>query len=461
MKVRKVLVPIFTFIITTLILGGLTYLYIKVNAEENKVLTKERLSGYIYSIKDKSASILSEDLVLLRYLEKNNADLTDFDANATNVIEKIEERASFKVHSVSIGKVEDDNCLIINSIASDDNQNLIGFDLFDNSYKQNKHVKSEYTRDTIIITNPFTIGGEDKYFDVRIPVYLKNASDEFYFWGVINTRVKFADIVSSQEYLNSEIGQLLIQLYYEEDGEIITLAGTDDVYKKNCSIVNVDFFNLDWKVAVAPVLFWNSLSFMIVVTIVDVLLVTFATILSVYVVKIKDMNVRLSEMALKDSLTGCYTRRYLNTKIINPETYEWLDQKSCYSLALVDIDSLKFINDKYGHDVGDEVIFSITKCFINGINSRNNDAVVRFGGDEFVVLYNNYSKQQLNWILTNIVSEIRNLKIGNYKDLHITVSIGCAYNEPNKRLKYNALFKKADDISYKVKDAGKNDYRIE
>ena len=55
MKVRKVLVPIFTFIITTLILGGITYLYIKVNAEENKVLTKERLSGYIYSIKDKSA----------------------------------------------------------------------------------------------------------------------------------------------------------------------------------------------------------------------------------------------------------------------------------------------------------------------------------------------------------------------------------------------------------------------
>ena len=94
---------------------------------------------------------------------------------------------------------------------------------------------------------------------------------------------------------------------------------------------------------------------------------------------------RLREQNVRDALTQCYNRRYL--ELFAARTAR--DQR--WGCVVVDIDHFKQINDRYGHDRGDEVLREVAALLQH--NSRTGDAVVRLGGDEFVVLLSQASEQ--------------------------------------------------------------------
>ena len=96
------------------------------------------------------------------------------------------------------------------------------------------------------------------------------------------------------------------------------------------------------------------------------------------------LTARLTEMAETDPLTGVYNRAYFR------EALSWAEQKKCgpagmdYAIVLVDMNGLKEVNDRYGHEVGDRVILKVVELLRSV--TRSGDRVVRMGGDEFVVL---------------------------------------------------------------------------
>lgn len=92
----------------------------------------------------------------------------------------------------------------------------------------------------------------------------------------------------------------------------------------------------------------------------------------------KQLESRFHEASLRDPLTGCYNRRFLG------EIQKRLTSFETWGTVVVDVDNFKEYNDDFGHQAGDEVLIKVSR-FLQ-LNARSEDAVIRMGGDEFLLL---------------------------------------------------------------------------
>ncbi|MGB7402918.1 MAG: diguanylate cyclase [Arcobacter sp.] len=150
-----------------------------------------------------------------------------------------------------------------------------------------------------------------------------------------------------------------------------------------------------------------------------------------------------------DALTKVYNRRFLED--FSKKYFEIIKrEKTTLSILIVDIDNFKIINDNYGHEAGDEVLLKLVEIMQNKI--RENDFVVRLGGDEFLVLLPNSNIIGAKIVAEKLIKSICESK-NDYK--RFTVSIGSAeYNFEDKDI--NCLIRRADEELYKAKKSGKN-----
>ncbi|WGS64336.1 sensor domain-containing diguanylate cyclase [Marinitoga aeolica] len=148
------------------------------------------------------------------------------------------------------------------------------------------------------------------------------------------------------------------------------------------------------------------------------------------------------ELATKDALTQLYSRYYFNEWILKHA--EYLKRKNKVSiLVMIDIDKFKHINDTYGHVVGDEVLKFISNRFLENIRSM--DIGVRFGGDEFLLVFPEASIDDIAKKMEIISEELKN----NPFDFEISISYGISeFNGEN----YIKALKKADEEMYKMKN---------
>lgn len=167
------------------------------------------------------------------------------------------------------------------------------------------------------------------------------------------------------------------------------------------------------------------------------------------------MNDKLKELAYFDALTGVYNRNAFFEQL--DLRFENIDKTKGYPLILLDFDHFKLINDTYGHIAGDKVlqetIGSIKKYL------PRNSLFGRYGGDEFLIQPGFILEKDLDKILKNIIQDINKLKIkyqNNY--INISVSMGVAYY--NNEMDYNSWIQKADSALYKIKEMGRNNYKI-
>lgn len=166
--------------------------------------------------------------------------------------------------------------------------------------------------------------------------------------------------------------------------------------------------------------------------------------------KLGEMN----KLIVIDELTKCYNRRYINEKLpIDIESAN--SNKLPLSIAMIDIDYFKLINDKYGHLIGDLVLKDITYIIRNNIRGKN-DCIARYGGEEFLILFNDTSKEEAYNLSNRIRSIVENSTL-NYDDIEIkiTISVGIATltSEVNDMDK---LLRRADENLYKAKENGRN-----
>lgn len=121
------------------------------------------------------------------------------------------------------------------------------------------------------------------------------------------------------------------------------------------------------------------------------------------------------------------------------------------ALLIVDVDKFKTVNDTYGHEVGDEVLKKVSKLLQNG--TRASDKIVRYGGDEFVIIMSD---------ITPANEDVIRRKIEDFNDalLHptdglpaVSISVGVAFAEKGYD---EEVFKKADEALYRIKNGGRN-----
>lgn len=166
--------------------------------------------------------------------------------------------------------------------------------------------------------------------------------------------------------------------------------------------------------------------------------------------QLKAQQIRLQQMAMTDQLTGLCNRHYL-MEAAPKKISEAKRHRIPISLLVVDLDKFKNINDTHGHATGD-IVLTETGKLLNEC-CRDEDLVVRFGGEEFIILLSHCNLKAGIQKAEYIRSRIEALKPN---DLTITGSIGVSAMEEGSDLLFKDLFIAADEAVYKAKDTGRN-----
>lgn len=152
-------------------------------------------------------------------------------------------------------------------------------------------------------------------------------------------------------------------------------------------------------------------------------------------------EMELKQLAYFDSLTGTFTRRYAMEMLESMQK----DCK-CVTIAYIDINGLKKINDTLGHLEGDKYLITVANC----LNKRlhKNDTLARIGGDEFLIISNGKVKDSLENLLSKINCELSNKRIGDFTP---SFSFGIAESKDSNTYDINELLKKSDSLMYSYK----------
>jgi len=169
-------------------------------------------------------------------------------------------------------------------------------------------------------------------------------------------------------------------------------------------------------------------------------------------------NMTLDEKVHFDALTGIYNRRFLDDnikRIINSLSRS----NGVLSVMMLDIDFFKKYNDTYGHSMGDECLKAVAKALSE--TGRVNDCVIRYGGEEFVVLLSNTDETGAGIMAGRLIDSVRTLCIPHINsDIadYVTVSIGATTVKVKHHHQYMSYIERADEALYMSKDTGRNKY---
>jgi len=174
--------------------------------------------------------------------------------------------------------------------------------------------------------------------------------------------------------------------------------------------------------------------------------------------KLTEANALLQELSEKDSLTGLYNRRYFSANAVH--VFGTCRREGVrFSIAILDLDHFKRINDTYGHVTGDLCLQRAANV-IKSHFQRENDTAARYGGEEFAVYTTGGDEDSLALHMETVRSDIE--KISAEVDgvsIRMTVSIGVFSLIPDSPDTLDEAVRKADDALYKAKENGRN--RIE
>jgi diguanylate cyclase (GGDEF)-like protein len=153
----------------------------------------------------------------------------------------------------------------------------------------------------------------------------------------------------------------------------------------------------------------------------------------------------------KDYLTGFYNRRYF-FDLGNRCIQNMNGATSRLSVAMIDVDHFKNINDRYGHQAGDTILQHVS-CILSE-NLSDADIICRFGGDEFCVLSTAIKKEKIKPFYERIRKQLAKKKVCIRKaDISITVSLGVTTKFADS---LEATINRADELLYQAKKSGRN-----
>lgn len=144
------------------------------------------------------------------------------------------------------------------------------------------------------------------------------------------------------------------------------------------------------------------------------------------------------EKTYADVLTGAYNRRYYEDKVKTGAVQA--------GVAMIDLDDFKIYNDMYGHDAGDRILAAVTKEMKKCL--RATDKLIRYGGDEFLVVMPDIRKEGFETVLHAMMKHVQNCEIAGYAAVRVSVSIGAAMCDDGK---IEEAVSRADKLLYRAK----------
>lgn len=138
-----------------------------------------------------------------------------------------------------------------------------------------------------------------------------------------------------------------------------------------------------------------------------------------------------------DSATQVFNRRYYDEQL--------RELSGEYAVAMIDVDNFKQVNDRFGHAAGDAALYRVAQTMRS--LRRSSDALVRYGGDEFFLLFQSLPRAVLHQKLEVLCCAVRALELPEFPELHLTISVGGVHGQGRVR----DLILQADTALYKAK----------
>lgn len=448
--IRSFLVAICTFVFLT----GLFVIFEEKTVENNKERYRYIAANQTNILKDSVDTAIARVYTFSALVRDNEGDTRFFDTAAEKIYQEIVVDSNIPIKNVAVAP----NGIVEKVYPLSGNETFIGFDFMDTSKEGNSEAVEAYLRGEVILTNPFELVQGGIGMAARLPVFIQKDSKEE-FWGLVTVTMDYEDMLESFHFSYLEDQGINYCLWYADgDGRVIIAESSnlpDDAV--TCS---VRIQNLIWNLDVEHNGGWIDKTQLLAVLLAIVVITISLAFLVFSHCKVQIMNERLCRIVHMDALTECYSRQYVNAILINQSNGSWNDAGAKYSLAVIDIDSFKQINDSYGHEVGDRALIAVAQILKEHIRNDSEGCVIRHGGDEFTVLWNSISKSSFEEKLKSIVEKIKKISFPDCPDLQMSVSAGGEAYCADNPLSYYVQAKEADKKLYMAKRNGRSQYVI-
>lgn len=338
---------------------------------------------------------------------------------------------------------------VVNEIYPEEENEAAKIDLV-NDEKRGAIVRYGIENDIVVMHGPFTLNQGGDGIAIRKPVYLYNEDGERYFWGLVIV------IIKAPQIFNNSVNAL------ESFGYDYILSKTESPLSSDYKVIDGSKQELDnpvsykfglggckWQLDVSPVNGWKNDKNISPVIIGSVIIIVLLEVLVFAFMNMEKQRKKFRKMSLTDGLTGLLNRIGFNEKV---EKYlNNNESKKCIAI-LLDVDNFKFINDVYGHEVGDQVLIQLATDMKKEF--PENAVIGRNGGDEFCMLIKDCNEEEAKNLIEGFTMKKRTFQ---HKGKEYKYSISLGYVEyPTYAHKGSELLRYADIALYEVKLRGKH-----
>lgn len=304
--------------------------------------------------------------------------------------------------------------------------------------------------DLLVMNGPFELKQGGYGIAIRNPVFLQNKNGNSYFWGltivIIKTPEIFQDSVDSlsgfgyQYRLSKTISPLTDEYtVVDQSEETLTDPVSYDFTLGGCS----------WKLEVMPTGGWKNDKLLLLVVLCGIAVILLLEVLTISMLLVDEQRKKFRRLSLTDSMTGLLNRTGFNSQL--EEYLEGNKQKNCVGM-LLDVDNFKFINDVYGHTIGDQVLLQLAQSLVQAF--PDNSIIARNGGDEFCIILKDCSAEEVAPMIDAFSRASRSFSA---KGVEHNYSISLGYAEyPTSAEKVSDILRYADIALYEVKLQGKH-----
>lgn len=437
------------FAVVCLFLSFLAAVYVNSLVEDNRDHRAYLLASKANDISDKLDMLIARVHVMEFMLMADDEEPEDFEVLAPLVLAGWDDSTREMVRNVALAP----DGVVQYVYPLEGNEPLIGYSLWEAAAPSAEAVET-LRKGRVHITPPIDLVQGGRGMNISLPVNIPGQDKS---WGIAAIVVDTDKLIASFSLRDFIAHQVEYSLDYENlYGEYENLVTSGEV--KFPVYYEFKTENMQWRLAVSGTLEASS-NFTIALLVMGVIAVS--ALLSTNFAnrhQRKRMSEMFRELANTDSVTGCATRHFVYEKLVDQESGQWQLDGMNYSLAILDVDHFKTVNDTYGHDVGDEVLQKIAALLMRSLAKNKGDCAIRFGGDEFVLLYGNRTPEQMKDILQHVLTAVRSIRVDGCPDICVSVSIGGVHplQLRDREATYKNMLCAADDKLYQAKNAGRN-----